>query len=211
MLEPLVERLSPQEYLDLEARSDIKHEYIDGEIYAMAGSSDYHAAIVGNALIAIRPHLRGSGCRIYPQDVKAQITRRSRYYYPDLMVTCDDRDKLDRYVKRHYKMIVEVLSDSTERFDRGAKFEDYRRSPSLEEYVLISQNRMNVEVYRRNAAGRWELQAYHEGDRVELVSVGLEFAIADLYEDVTLPPEELDIEEQSGSINDEAMSGHSGS
>ena len=91
-------------------------------------------------------------------------------------------------------MIIEVLSDSTEQFDRGSKFEDYRRSASLEEYVLISQDRMNVEVYRRNAADRWELQAYHQGDRVELVSIRLEFAIADLYEDVTLPPEELDIE-----------------
>ena len=92
MLEPLVQRLSPQEYLDLEARSDIKHEYIDGEVYAMAGSSDDHAAIVGNAVMTIGPHLRRSGCRLYPQDVKAQITGRSRYYYPDLMVTCDDRD-----------------------------------------------------------------------------------------------------------------------
>ncbi len=207
MLEPLVERLSPQEYLDLEARSDIKHEYIDGEVYAMAGSSDYHAAIVINLSALLKSHLRGGRCRHFVQDLKAQITRRSRYYYPDLMVTCDDRDQNDRYVKRHYKMIIEVLSDSTERFDRGEKFEDYRRSPLLEEYVLISQNRMNVEVYRRNAAGRWELQAYHEGDRVELVSVGLEFAIADLYEDVTLPPEELDIEEPSGDMNEEAMSG----
>ena len=210
MLEPLVERLSPQEYLDLEARSDIKHEYIDGEVYAMAGSSDDHAAIVINLSALLKSHLRGGRCRHFVQDLKAQITRRSRYYYPDLMVTCDDRDKLDRYVKRHYKMIIEVLSDSTERFDRGKKFEDYRRSPLLEEYVLISQNRMNVEVYRRNAAGRWELQAYHEGDRVELVSVGLEFAIADLYEDVTLPPEELDIEEpsedRSEDMNEAAMS-----
>ena len=199
MLEPLVQpslqNLSPEEYLDLEARSDIKHEYIDGEVYAMAGSSDDHATIVINLSALLKSHLRGGQCRHFVQDLKAQITRRSRYYYPDLMVTCDDRDKLDRYVKRHYKMIIVVLSDSTERFDRGAKFEDYRRSPSLEEYVLISQNRMNVEVYRRNAAGRWELQAYHEGDRVELVSVGLEFAIADLYEDVTLQPEELDVEE----------------
>lgn len=194
MLEPLLQLLSPEEYLDLEARSDIKHEYIDGEVYAMAGSSDDHAAIVINLSALLKPHLRGGRCRHFVQDLKAQITRRSRYYYPDLMVTCDDRDRLDRYVKRHYKMIIEVLSDSTEQFDRGSKFEDYRRSASLEEYVLISQDRMNVEIYRRNAADRWELQAYHRGDRVELVSIGLEFAIGDLYEDVTLPPEDLDID-----------------
>ncbi len=106
------------------------------------------------------------------------------------MVTCDDRDQRDRDVKRYYKLIIEVLSDSTEGFDRGEKFEDYRRSESLEEYVLISQNRMNVEVYRKNLALRWELQAYQTGDRVELVSIGVTFAIADLYEDVTLRPEE---------------------
>lgn len=192
MIANRVAKLSPEEYLDWEARSEIKHEYIDGEIYAMAGSSDDHAVIIGNLVMTLGPHLRGSGCRLYPQDLKAQIARRRRYYYPDLMVTCDDRDKLDRYVKRHYKLIVEVLSDSTEGFDRGQKFEDYRRSESLEEYVLISQDRMNVDVYRRNAAGRWELQAYQEGDRVELVSIGLEFAIADIYEDVTLPLKEPD-------------------
>jgi Uma2 family endonuclease len=104
-----------------------------------------------------------------------------------LMVTCDDRDREDRYVKRYYKLIIEVLSESTEGFDRGEKFEDYRRSESLEEYVLVSQNRMNVEIYRRNVAGRWELEAYRGGDRVELVSLGLGFAIEDLYEDVVLP------------------------
>jgi Uma2 family endonuclease len=102
------------------------------------------------------------------------------------MVTCDDRDRSDRYVKRYYKLIVEVLSDSTEAFDRGRKFEDYRRSPSLEEYVLVSQDRLNVEVYRRNTAGRWELQVSQKGDVVEFVSVGVSCAIEELYEDVVL-------------------------
>jgi Uma2 family endonuclease len=186
MVASRVPYLSPEDYLAGEALSAVKHEYIDGEIYAMAGSSDGHAAIVRNVIMTLGPHLRGTACSLYPQDIKAQIFDLSRFYYPDLMVTCDDRDRLDRYVKRHYKMIIEVLSDSTEGFDRGEKFEDYRRSPSLEEYVLISQNRINVEIYRRNAAGRWELEAYHGGDRVELISVGFGFAIESLYEDVVL-------------------------
>ncbi len=177
----------PEEYLAGEELSQVRHEYIDGEIYAMSGSSDAHAAIVRNVIMMVGPHLRGGGCSLYPQDIKAQVFSRSRFYYPDLMVTCDPRDREDRYVKRHYKLIVEVLSESTEAFDRGGKFEDYRRSDSLEEYVLVSQNRMNVEIYRRNAAGRWELEACHGGDRVELVSVGVGFAIEDLYEDVVLP------------------------
>jgi Uma2 family endonuclease len=195
MIANRVPYLSPEQYLEWEEKSEIKHEYIDGEIFAMAGSSSNHAAIVRNVIMSVGPHLRGSGCDLYPQDIKAQIKRRSRFYYPDLMVTCDDRDKTETYVKRYYKLIIEVLSDSTEGFDRGAKFEDYRRSESLEEYVLISQNRVNVEVYRKNLAGRWELQAYQAGDRVELVSIGLEFPIADLYEDVTLPPQDIDEED----------------
>jgi Uma2 family endonuclease len=185
---PAYDFLSPEDYLALELTSQIKHEYMDGEIFAMAGSSDYHAAIVLNLAAILRGKLRGSGCRVLA-DVKAKTFQRSRYDYPDLMVTCDDRDKLDRYVKQHYKLIIEVLSDSTEAFDRGRKFEDYRRSETLEEYVLVSQDRMNVEVYRRNAAGRWELQAYQTGDLVELASVGVSCAIADLYEDVALLPE----------------------
>ncbi len=192
MIANRVPSLSPEEYLEWEEKSEVRHEYIDGEVFAMAGSSDNHAAIVRNIIMAMGPHLRGSACSLYPQDIKAKIKGSSRFYYPDLMVTCDDRDKLDRYVKRHYKTIIEVLSDSTERFDRGDKFADYRRSDSLEEYVLVSQNRVNVEIYRRNIAGRWELHAYSAGDRVELASIGLEFAIEDLYEDVTLPPNELD-------------------
>lgn len=182
--------MSPEEYLALERTSPIKHEYIDGEIFAMAESSDVHAALVRNVVFVLFSQLRGSGCQVYPQDVKAKIAQRRRYYYPDVMVTCDDRDQDDRYVKQHYEFIVEVLSESTEAFDRGRKFEDYRRSEALEEYVLVSQDRMNVEVYRRQAAGRWELQAYQSGEVVEWVSVGVSCAIADLYEDVALVPED---------------------
>jgi Uma2 family endonuclease len=191
-----VPSLSPEEYLEWEKKSEFKHEYIDGEVFEMAGASDDHWTIVSSFSAILRGHLKGSDCRQLG-DVKAKIAHRSRFYYPDLMVTCDDRDKLDRYVKRHYKVIIEVLSDSTEGFDRGDKFADYRRSESLEEYVLVAQNRMSVEVYRRKAAGRWELQAYDRGDRVELVSIGLEFAIEDLYEDVTLPPEEIEDDQES--------------
>ena len=101
-------------------------------------------------------------------------------------MTCDERDRADKYVKRHYKLIVEVLSDSTEAFDRGRKFEDYRRSESLEEYVLIAQDRISVDVFRLNAAGRWELENYGPGSVVELVSVGAKFAIEELYLDVEI-------------------------
>ena len=178
--------LSPEDYLEWEERSEVRHEYIDGEVFAMAGSSDDHAAIVSNACVVLIPFVRKCGCRLFPQDVKARPKGLSRYYYPDLMVTCDERDRADKYVKRHYKLIVEVLSDSTEAFDRGWKFADYRRSESLEEYVLIAQDRMSVDVFRLNDSGRWELEDYGAGDVVELVSVGARFTIEELYLDVEL-------------------------
>ena len=177
--------LSPEEYLAWEERGEVRHEYIDGEVFAMAGTSDDHSVMIFNLSSILRPYLRGTGCRQLA-DVKARPMGLSRFYYPDLMVTCDERDRADKYVKRHYKLIVEVLSDSTEAFDRGRKFADYRRSDSLEEYVLIAQDRMSVDVFRRNAAGRWELEGYGAGSVVELVSIGARFAVEELYSDVEL-------------------------
>ncbi|NJR68755.1 MAG: Uma2 family endonuclease [Synechococcales cyanobacterium CRU_2_2] len=181
--------LSPEEYLAFEETADVRHEYLDGEIFAMAGSSSDHASLVGNIFVVLSPFVRGQGCRIYPQDVKAKIEEKSRYYYPDILVTCDARDREERYVKQHYTLIVEVLSEGTEAFDRGKKFEDYRRTESLEEYVLVAQDRVCVEVFRRKAKGRWELESYGVGDEVRLESLGARFAIEQLYIDVDIPPE----------------------
>jgi Uma2 family endonuclease len=177
--------VSPEEYLAAEATSPVKHEYRDGEIYAMAGGTDAHNQIAGNLYALLRANLRGSGCRTYFADVKARIEVLNLFYYPDMMVTCDDRDLASSAVKRHPCLIVEVLSDSTEAFDRGDKFTDYRQLESLQEYVLISQTRPQVEVFRRNAEGLWVLHPFGEGDEVALTSVGWAGAIADLYEDVT--------------------------
>ena len=180
-------------------RSEVRHEYIDGEVFAMAGSSDDHAAIVGNTFVVLSPFVRKCGCRLFPQDVKAQPKGLSRFYYPDLIMTCDERDRADQSVKRHHKLIAEVLSDSTEAFDRGRKFADYRRSDSLEEYVLIAQDWMSVDVFRRNDSGRWELDGYGAGDVVELMSVGARFAIEELYLDVELVSDESCNESWFGS------------
>jgi Uma2 family endonuclease len=181
--------LSPEEYLAWEEKAEVRHEYIDGELFAMSGSSDDHASIVLNCVLVLTPFVRGAGCRIYPQDVKAKVHDLARYYYPDLLVTCDPRDREDKYVKRHYKLIVEVLSASTEAFDRGKKFEDYRRSDSLEEYLLVAQDRVAVDVFRRNGLGKWEFEGYGPGDTIKLVSLWGKFAIEDLYEDVAIVAE----------------------
>ncbi|MGG6242402.1 Uma2 family endonuclease [Nodosilinea sp. AN01ver1] len=177
--------ISPEEYLAAEATSPIKHEYRNGEVYAMAGGTDAHVTIALNLWALLRAHLRNQGCRAYALDMKARIEVLNCYYYPDVMVTCDDRDFSSSAVKRHPCLIVEVLSDSTEAFDRGDKFTDYRHLESLQEYVLISQTRQQVEVFRRNAEGLWVLHPYRAGERVSLASVGWAGGIADLYEDVT--------------------------
>lgn len=177
--------ISPEEYLEGEKVSQVKHEYIDGEVYAMAGASDAHVTITMNLSMLLRNHLRGSGCRVYMADMKAQVETINRYFYPDIMVTCDAKDREFEYFKSSPCLIVEVLSDSTEGFDRGKKFTDYRHLESLQEYVLISQDTMSVECFRRNEEGRWELYPYEKGE-VHLGSVDFRCAIASIYEDVTL-------------------------
>jgi Uma2 family endonuclease len=105
--------ISPEEYLEGEKFSEIKHEYIDGQVYAMAGASDAHVTVVGNLFVLLRNHLRGSGCRVYMLGMKAQIEAINRYFYPDVMVTCDTRDKEFEYFKCYPSLIIEVLSEST--------------------------------------------------------------------------------------------------
>ena len=178
--------LSTEEYLAAEQDSPIKHEYIQGQVYAMAGASDAHVTVAGNLFALLRNHLRGTGCRVYMADMKAQIESANVFYYPDVMVTCDARDKNFTYFKRYPCLILKVLSPTTEAFDRGNKFADYRRLETLQEYVLINPETMSVECFRRNSEGFWVLYSYGEGEEVRLASVNFAVAIANLYEDVPL-------------------------
>lgn len=173
--------ISPEEYLDIERQSQIRHEYRRGLVYAMAGGTDNHDRIAFNFLKAIDNHFgNSSDCRFYSGNVKVNYSD-ELYYYPDAFVTCDLRDRHDRYIKRYPKLIVEVLSSSTEAFDRGDKFDDYQKIESLEEYVLISQQRQQVECRRRTAENTWETVVYEAGDCVVLKSINLEISIAELY------------------------------
>ncbi|QKD82429.1 Uma2 family endonuclease [Thermoleptolyngbya sichuanensis A183] len=179
--------ISPEEYLQLEAQSAIKHEYRDGEIYAMAGANDAHVTIAGNIFALLRGHVRGTGCRVFISDMKARIEARNCYYYPDVMVTCDPRDQQNETFKQFPRLIVEVLSDSTEAFDRGDKFADYQLLESLEEYVLINTRHQRVECFRRNEAGLWVLQYYTpDTETFHLESLNFTDTISALYEDVVI-------------------------
>lgn len=180
-----LDRLTPDQYLQREEISPVKHEYIDGEIYPMVGASDPHVTIAGNLFALLRSHLRGSGCRVFISDMKVRINTPSRFYYPDILVTCDDRDRETPLYKQHPRLIVEVLSPSTEAFDRGDKFADYRQLPSLEEYVLISAHQPRIECFRRSSNGIWTLHPYEgqiSGYRLE--SLSFEGSFDQLYEDV---------------------------
>ncbi|MBW4575049.1 MAG: Uma2 family endonuclease [Aphanothece sp. CMT-3BRIN-NPC111] len=176
----------PEAYLQMEEKNQNKHEYIDGYIYAMAGASDPHVTIALNMALLLRNHLRGSGCRVYISDMKARLESLNRFYYPDVMVTCDQQDRETPTYKRFPNLIVEVLSESTEAFDRGDKFADYQTLESLQEYVLINTKRQRFECFRRNDAGLWVLQSYTpEQQSFRLTSADFEGDIAALYEDVT--------------------------
>ncbi|MGK7889491.1 MAG: Uma2 family endonuclease, partial [Leptolyngbyaceae cyanobacterium] len=134
-----------------------------------------------------RSHLRGSGCRVYITDMKVRIDARNRFYYPDVMVTCDPRDRDTSTYKQYPKLIVEVLSDSTEAFDRGDKFADYQSLEGLEEYVLINTRHQRVECFRRGRDGTWVLQYYTVGSKTfELQSVDFADTLTTLYEDAVL-------------------------
>lgn len=188
---PSYSYVSPEDYLQGEQSSPIKHEYRDGEVYAMAGASNTHVIIAGNMFAMLRNKLRGSGCQAYISDTKAQIESINVYYYPDVIVSCDQRDRAFDNFLRYPCLIIEVLSPSTEAFDRGDKFADYRQLESLQEYVLVSQTRKNVECFRRNSEGQWVLYPYGAEDSIHLASIDFRCAIADVYEDVNFESPKL--------------------
>jgi Uma2 family endonuclease len=186
--------IDEQAYLDFEEKSDTKHEYVDGYVYAMAGASDAHNTIAGNLVALIRPLLRGTGCKGYFSDMRMAISGRKRatsksgaYYYPDYFITCSKTDLHPdaKTIKKEPRLVVEVLSPgSTASVDRTEKLDRYQRIPSLEQYWLVEQDHRRVVVYTSTDAG-W-LMTEHTDDEVMLALPlpGLAIRLGDLYEDV---------------------------
>ena len=175
--------ISPAEYLEGEKVAKVRHEYVDGDVYAMAGGTKAHNLISLNLARVLHGHLRKTPCRVFIGDVKVHVAWdwRERFYYPDVVVGCAAGDN-DPYVVEQPKLIVEVLSNSTERDDRSDKFYAYRRLASLEEYVLVAQDTRRVEVYRRQTG--WDLELYETDGDFNLHSVGLDLTLAEVYEGV---------------------------
>jgi Uma2 family endonuclease len=181
-----LKRWTPEEYLDLERRSDEKHELFDGEIYMMSGASRKHNLIAGNIYAVLHSQLRARQCEAYINDMRVRIDRRN-YVYPDLVVVCEpphlEDDKLDTLLNP--TLIGEVLSPTTEQYDRGRKFEAYRAVESLQEYLLIAQDRPRIERYVRQDAG-WLLTEVTGLDAaLTLDAIGCTLLLGDIYERIT--------------------------
>ena len=178
-------RMSVDAYLEWEPLQELRYEFVDGEVLAMTGGTLPHNDIAINLLTALRPQVRRHGCRINIADAKVSVTP-TRYRYPDLVVSCDQRDRDALDAIRHPKLIVEVLSAGTEALDRGEKFKEFRSLESLEEYVLVSSTEIGVEIYRRGEGRMWLYTAYQDGELIRLESVDFEFPIELFYEGVNI-------------------------
>ena len=171
-------------YLAWEAAQPDRHEYIDGEVFAMAGAEDRHVTVAGNLYIALRQHLAGSPCRTFMSDMRLHVAAANSYFYPDVLVTCSALDLTSPLVKTEPKLIAEVLSPGTAAYDRGLKFSHYRSLASLQEYVLIDLDSRSTDCYRKGADGLWVLHPFGRGEPVSLASVSLEMTAAQLFAEV---------------------------
>ncbi|MEA5502342.1 Uma2 family endonuclease [Halotia wernerae UHCC 0503] len=175
--------MSAEEYLIWEPTQEERYEYWDGEVVMMSGATRNHNRVSLNFSKLLDDGLVDRSCEVYIVDVKVQVEPGQKYFYPDVVVTCEERDT-DPQLVQFPCLIIEVLSPSTEAADRGKKFAKYRQSPTLQEYVLVQLAQPGVEVFRRNEQGKWVLWEYNLGDILLLESVNVEIAIADLYRQV---------------------------
>lgn len=172
------------DYLAWQAMQLDRHEYLDGEVFAIPATEDRHNTTSGNIALALRQHLSGSPCRTYMSDMLLQVAASNSYFYPDVLVTCSAIDQASPLVKTEPKLIIEVLSPSTAAYDRGLKFSHYRSLPSLEEYAVIDLGSRITDVHRKGADGLWVLHPFGQGETVELASVALQVSAAQLFADV---------------------------
>ncbi|MUG98682.1 Uma2 family endonuclease [Scytonema sp. UIC 10036] len=191
--------MSAEKYLIWEPTQEQRYEYWDGEVVAMSGGTRSHNRVCGNFFRVLDDALLDRIFEVYIVDVKVQVESKQKYFYPDVVVTCDERDsfacaKGDRNPQliQFPCLIVEVLSPSTEAADRGKKFAKYRQSSTLKEYILVQVAQPGVEVFRRNEQGKWVLSEYNLDELLPLESVNVEIAIADLYRQVQFETEETE-------------------
>lgn len=172
------------DFLAWDATQAARHEFLSGEVYAMAGAGEAHVTVMLNVAMALRQHLAGTSCRTFAADMKLRVDAADAYFYPDVFVTCSASDAADAMVKREPVLVVEVLSPGTAGFDRGAKFAAYRSLPTLRELMLVDPDTRHTDVYRFGQDGLWVLHPAGPLDAVRLESVGLTLEAAALWAEV---------------------------
>lgn len=188
------QKLTPQEYLAIERAADFKSEFFDGEMFAMAVISKDHSRITVNLTGGFHTAIRGKDCELFSSDLRVKVSANGLYTYPDLTIVCGPVDVEDQQadVLLNPTLIIKVLSPGTERYDRGKKFDLYRESESLKEYVLVSQDQYRVEQFLRGSGAEWGYRvAFKEDDIVEFPSVGCSIPLKDIYARVVFPPERV--------------------
>jgi len=181
---------TPEEYLALEDKAEEKSEYFNGEIFTMAGTSVNHNRIINNLYFILRSafkNLPQINCEVFTSDIKVWIEKVNTYTYPDVLMIKGDVDYVENRndMVSNPKIIIEVLSDSTQSFDRNGKFDIYRTLPSLQEYFLVSQDKIQIEHFNKLAEKHWEMYEYNEADsRFSLANFPIEIALQDIYENV---------------------------
>jgi Uma2 family endonuclease len=177
--------MSVEDYLILNRNSkDTRYEYLDGEIRMLAGGSPDHSIIIANLTATIKGPLKGSQCRVYNSDVQLKLSEK-RYVFPDITISCDERDRNQKEMIRYPRVVVEVLSPTTEATDRGKKAAYYRACPTIQEYVMVDPEEVFIEVHRREEE-RWTINTFEPGGSVILESLGIQFPIEDAYEGTSL-------------------------
>jgi Uma2 family endonuclease len=187
MATPARSFITPQEYLERERKATYKSEYLNGQVFAMSGTSPQHSIINVNLIAAFHRQIAGKGCQVYTSDMKVRVESTNLYTYPDVSVVCGkprfDADEMG--ILLNPVLIAEILSPSTERYDRVGKFAMYSSTTSLREYVLVSQSAVKVERYFRRPGGKWLLtEVSHLKDSIKLASVPAVLKVRDLYRQV---------------------------
>ncbi|MDR2155747.1 MAG: Uma2 family endonuclease [Burkholderiaceae bacterium] len=183
--------MTAEEFLAWEVGQTERHDFVDGEVFAMAGAEDRHVTVSGNIYIALRQHLSGTPCRAFITDMKVATADDRSFFYPDVIVTCSLVDRQSPLVKREPTLIVEVLSPSTAAYDQGTKFAHYRQITTLREIAFIDLDDRRTEVYRKGADGLWVLHSFGKGADVQFASVDLTITAAALFADVDDVPSAL--------------------
>jgi len=177
------QRFDAAAYLAWEETQEERHEFVAGEVFAMVGVRQAHNLASLNLATLLHQRLKGTPCRVFIEAVKTRIEAADCFFYPDVVVTCDARDRLTPAYVSHPSFVAEVLSEATAAFDRGRKFAAYRKLDSLQEYLLVDVSAQRLELFRRNAENHWVLYDFGVGDQIELTSLAVELAVDEVLEE----------------------------